>query len=236
MASTRRTNSTGSKAWLLEGGKRPRRQGRRGRAAKASATDSNEWLAVPSPKNGTANKANDRATGKHSSGTKRPRQPARDKPAAPKVGSARERRLRSKLRRAKDRISSQQDEIDEMRRQLEKLQDTRKGDASANGSTAGRPANRRSTTTGRRTKVTPKPKQKQRARTNNQTPGGKLDLNRVTFEQLREFGLSVTQSARLIAHRDVRDGYGSLDDLDSLTGFPSETITELKSRLRIETR
>jgi DNA uptake protein ComE-like DNA-binding protein len=65
------------------------------------------------------------------------------------------------------------------------------------------------------------------------TKNGKLDLNEAKFEELRELGLSVTQSARLIAYRDVRGGYGSLDELDEIPGLSAETRRELRGRLQL---
>jgi DNA uptake protein ComE-like DNA-binding protein len=62
---------------------------------------------------------------------------------------------------------------------------------------------------------------------------GKLDLNEAKFEELRELGLSVTQSARLIAYRDVRGGYDSLDELDEIPGLSAETRRELRGRLQL---
>jgi DNA uptake protein ComE-like DNA-binding protein len=64
---------------------------------------------------------------------------------------------------------------------------------------------------------------------------GKLDLNEATFEELRELGLSVTQSARLIAYRDVRGGYESLDEIDDVPGLSEQTRGELKGQLKLGT-
>ena len=50
---------------------------------------------------------------------------------------------------------------------------------------------------------------------------------------LRELGLSVTQSARLIAYRDVRGGYESLDEIDDVPGLSEKTRDELKDRLKL---
>ena len=60
----------------------------------------------------------------------------------------------------------------------------------------------------------------------------KPGLNDVSFEELREIGLSVTQSARLIGYRDLRGGFKSIDQLDELPGFPEETIAALKRGLK----
>ena len=63
--------------------------------------------------------------------------------------------------------------------------------------------------------------------------GAKVDLNAAKFEELRELGLSVTQSARLIAYRDVRGGYDSLDELDEIPGLSAETRGDLRARLKL---
>ena len=62
---------------------------------------------------------------------------------------------------------------------------------------------------------------------------GRLDVNSATFEQFRDLGLPVTQCARIISYRDVRHGFGSLDELDGIPGLPRETQTTLKSQLGI---
>ncbi len=61
----------------------------------------------------------------------------------------------------------------------------------------------------------------------------KLDLNQATFEELRGLGLSVTQSARVIAYRDVRGGFESLDELAEIPGIPKETRSGLGERLSL---
>ena len=62
-------------------------------------------------------------------------------------------------------------------------------------------------------------------------PGsGTIDLNSVTFEQLREQNLSVTQATRLLAHRERLGGFQSVDDLDQVAGFPHDLLEDLKSR------
>jgi len=52
----------------------------------------------------------------------------------------------------------------------------------------------------------------------------------VTFEQLREQSLSVTQATRLLAHRERLGGFQSVDDLDQVAGFPEDLLADLKSR------
>lgn len=64
-------------------------------------------------------------------------------------------------------------------------------------------------------------------------PRGRLDLNAATFEQLRTLELSVTQSARLIAARDTRGGFESINELDGLYGFPQAIRAMLKERGKV---
>ncbi len=60
--------------------------------------------------------------------------------------------------------------------------------------------------------------------------GGSINLNTVTFEQLSEQNLSVTQATRLLAHRERLGRFGSVDELDEVPGFPQEVLDDLKSR------
>ncbi len=72
-------------------------------------------------------------------------------------------------------------------------------------------------------------KSRRRAGSRNGAP----DVNEVSFEQLRELGLSVTQSARVIAYRETRGGFDSLDELDEIPGFSKETRGTVKGLLGI---
>ncbi len=58
----------------------------------------------------------------------------------------------------------------------------------------------------------------------------KIELNSVTFEQLRAENLSVTQATRLLAHRERLGRFGSVDDLDEVAGLPQELLDDLKRR------
>ena len=60
--------------------------------------------------------------------------------------------------------------------------------------------------------------------------GGSINLNTVTFEQLRESSLTVTQATRLLAHRERLGRFGSVDELDEVPGFPQEILDDLKRR------
>jgi DNA uptake protein ComE-like DNA-binding protein len=63
--------------------------------------------------------------------------------------------------------------------------------------------------------------------------GGKLDLNGATFEQLRDIGLSVTQSARVIAYRDAAGGFQSVDELQEIPGLSVELKQVLGEQVTI---
>jgi len=43
----------------------------------------------------------------------------------------------------------------------------------------------------------------------------------------------VTQATRLLAHRERLGGFGSLDDLDQVAGFPGDLLQDLKSRATV---
>jgi competence protein ComEA len=60
--------------------------------------------------------------------------------------------------------------------------------------------------------------------------GGSINLNTITFEQLREAGLTVTQATRLLAHRERLGRFGSVDELDEVPGFSQEDLEDLKRR------
>ena len=62
------------------------------------------------------------------------------------------------------------------------------------------------------------------------SPSGQVDLNTVTFEQLRAESLSVTQATRLLAHRERLGRFSSVDDLDDVAGLPQEMLEDLKRR------
>jgi competence protein ComEA len=65
------------------------------------------------------------------------------------------------------------------------------------------------------------------------SPGGTIDLNSITFEQLRGENLSVTQATRLLAHRERLGRFGSVDELDEVPGFPPDVLEDLKRRATV---
>jgi DNA uptake protein ComE-like DNA-binding protein len=61
----------------------------------------------------------------------------------------------------------------------------------------------------------------------------RLNLNQATYEELRERNLSVTQTGRVLAYRDRVGGFKSLDELDSIPGFPHSFLADLKANLTL---
>ncbi len=62
--------------------------------------------------------------------------------------------------------------------------------------------------------------------------GGPLErLNSASFEQLRSMGLSVTQAARVIALRDGRRGFETVDEVDQVPGLSADAAADLKRSL-----
>ena len=43
----------------------------------------------------------------------------------------------------------------------------------------------------------------------------------------------MTQTGRVLAHRERTGGYESLEDLDEIPGFPTGFLDDLKARLRL---
>jgi hypothetical protein len=60
-----------------------------------------------------------------------------------------------------------------------------------------------------------------------------LDLNEATFGQLHALGLSNTQSHRVIAYRERMNGFGSIDQLDEVPGFPKTVRDQLRRQLTV---
>jgi DNA uptake protein ComE-like DNA-binding protein len=60
-----------------------------------------------------------------------------------------------------------------------------------------------------------------------------LNLNDATFEQLRDVGMSVTQTGRVLAHRERSGHFGSVDELEDIPGFPQDFLDQIKARLTV---
>jgi competence ComEA-like helix-hairpin-helix protein len=64
-------------------------------------------------------------------------------------------------------------------------------------------------------------------------PGETLNLNSVTFEELRAHSLSVTQATRILAYRERMGGFNSVHDLDAVPGFPKDFLEDFKRRVTV---
>ena len=60
---------------------------------------------------------------------------------------------------------------------------------------------------------------------------GPVSLTAASYEELRALGLSVTQTGRLLAHREQFGSFSSLDELARIPGFSRATLEGLKGRL-----
>ncbi len=63
--------------------------------------------------------------------------------------------------------------------------------------------------------------------------GDRIDLNRASFEELRDVGFSVTQATRVITYRERQDGFRSIDDLADVPGMPRTFLSEVKGKLTV---
>jgi DNA uptake protein ComE-like DNA-binding protein len=61
----------------------------------------------------------------------------------------------------------------------------------------------------------------------------RIDLNRATFEQLRDLGFSVTQATRVITYRERENGFDSLDELGKVPGMPRQFLREVRQKLTL---
>jgi DNA uptake protein ComE-like DNA-binding protein len=61
--------------------------------------------------------------------------------------------------------------------------------------------------------------------------GAKTDLNRAGNSELRALGMSETQAARVIRHRDFWGEFRSVEELDQVAGFVPRQREELKQHL-----
>jgi competence ComEA-like helix-hairpin-helix protein len=62
---------------------------------------------------------------------------------------------------------------------------------------------------------------------------GLININTASLEDLRGAELSVTQATRVLAFRERRGRYSSVDDLDEVPGFPQEALAKLKQRVTV---
>jgi competence ComEA-like helix-hairpin-helix protein len=64
-------------------------------------------------------------------------------------------------------------------------------------------------------------------------PGDRINLNRATFEELREVGFSVTQATRVLTYRERQNGFESLDDLADVPGMERAFLGEVQGKLTV---
>jgi DNA uptake protein ComE-like DNA-binding protein len=170
--------------------------------------DTDEWLAIPRPPRALGAAGSGVVNGNgHAPEDEPEHEPKAESPkrrGLPKRGTARERWLLTRLRRAGLRVEEQEEEIDRLKHEIKKLR-----------------------ASGPKTTPDPTPSGRQRSR------AGKIDLHKASFEDLRDIGLSVTQSARLIAYRDARPDFDSVDELESIPGFAGATIGKLRQRAMV---
>lgn len=197
------------RAWLLDAegngrGAKPSRT-ERGRSSGGRGEATSQWLAVP---DGVPPRAIGEA-------------PER----APRKDPRNRRRLTGRLRQAERQVAARDRRIAELEEQVaeleERLAQVAKPKVKADARPKAKPRAKRS--------ASAKGGTRKRDRAGSASP--RLPLNDATFEELRELSLSVTQCARLIATREMRDGFDSFNELEELRGFPRETIALLKREL-----
>jgi competence ComEA-like helix-hairpin-helix protein len=76
----------------------------------------------------------------------------------------------------------------------------------------------------------PEPSGEEREKPQESTASGVINLNSADYEELREFGMSVTQAKRIVTYREKLGGFRSVDDLDQVPGLPKEFRADLKRR------
>jgi len=212
----RRKTSNQGREWLPKdksGGSRKRKSS----AKSTAAADARQWLPAASKQNGASSSATKDPSAEERVATRR--QPRSRLSRARLPGTQREARLQSKVRRAADKIASQQAELTKLRQRIEELE----AEVAQGGAAKKAAKPRRSVA-----KAGSGPSKARGA-----SKRGKRDLNDLTFEQLREIGLSVTQSARLTAAREARGGFDSIDQLDEIPGLSKKTVEGLKDQLRV---
>jgi DNA uptake protein ComE-like DNA-binding protein len=219
------------------------------------ASDLDQWLAVPDPdrkaprpkraENGVRAEPSDaepddaeprddeEADSSIDEPEPRPLSARRDRGRSP-----RERWQASRLRRAKEKLRAQDEVIEELRAQVAFLEsELKRSSRTLKPKATDRQPEKRRPAKGKRAArpmepsagSTAEPKAPRKARKRGQT----LDLNSASFEELRELGLTITQSARVIAYRDTRGGFGSLDELAEVPGFSRDTLGDLRSQVQI---
>jgi DNA uptake protein ComE-like DNA-binding protein len=253
--SRRKNKAASAETWLVDEGRKPPTEADDDEPDVEVGPETQQWLAVPRPsrpgsrarrearareQQGTTGSASVNGAASADAAEAESKRREQEFAAALKERDAElkereaafkeqlERQLRRRRSELEKRFEEREAELRERIEELEAELERSKGEAARKPA---KPVRRRTSGTARkRTASTAKP-QRRRAASSRGTD--KLDLNEATFEDLRGLGLSVTQSARLIAYRDVRSGYESLDELDEIPGLSKDTLSELRSRLRL---
>ena len=171
----------------------------------------------------------------------------------PKRATPRERWLILRLRRSRRRVDEQREVIERLKQRVGELEAAADaGDEAADSTPPERgtqraarkaAANGAGAKRARADKGTRTAKSASTARKAKPAANGagarkrrtKLDLNKATFDELRGLGLSVTQTSRVIAHREA-DGFASVDDLEEIPGLATATVTKLREQVRVAAR
>jgi DNA uptake protein ComE-like DNA-binding protein len=228
------------------------------RKSSRKSGDTDEWLPIPKPgANGERNgesEANGNGNGNGFHGAKadgavKPHR-RRRRHRLPKRASPRERWLILRLRRSRRRVDELREVIEHLKQRVAELE----AEAEAEARTDPEPSPQRASTPkraaakpARKSEARPpkrartaKPSAQRRSKPASNGNGArkrstKLDLNKATFDELRDLGLSVNQTSRLISYRE-RDGFASVDDLEEIPGLARATVTKLRSQVRVATR
>ena len=213
-------SSTGSRSKEKTKGKASGKVRATGSGAITASGSGNAWLSVPEP----SAPRRDSTNGDKPSGRPQTRKGRAD-------GARTRGALASRLRRAQNELKSYEDLSANLSMRTEKLEAELRAEREQRlAQVAELEAELAEVDRGKRS-----PKRRSSSPAHRRSRA-KLDLNTASFEQLRGLGLSVTQSARLIAYRDVNDGFDSLDELDKIPGLPKETRGRLKTRLKLSPR
>jgi hypothetical protein len=205
-------------AWLLDESKSKRRRTGSAQSQEPAGLEASQWLTLPKPDQRRRPSRRSAANGTREGQREaiKPQAQSRRGVLGRRFMGQGEGRFEGKLRRAERKIESQRQEIAGMHKRIETLE----AELDASEQLHPRP---RATESSRRTVDSGGDAKSKR----------KVKINDATFEQLRSLGLSVTQSARLIAYRESRGGYDSVDELAEIPGLSRETVVALRESVRI---
>jgi DNA uptake protein ComE-like DNA-binding protein len=215
---SRPSKKSAADAWLLDESSSKRGRTGSAQSQEPAGLEASQWLRLPKPDQPPRPSRNSTGNGKRDGqreASKPQAQSRRGVLGRRNIGQG-ERRLEAKLRRAEGKVESQRQEIAEMRKRIETLE------AELDASEQLRPPLRAAE------------KSKQSVDdTGDARSRRKVRINDATFEQLRSLGLSVTQSARVVAYRESRGGYQSVDELAEIPGLSRKTVIGLRESVQI---